>query len=666
MQTELLSISKIFTECLYRIPDYQRGYAWTEKQLKDFWNDINQLEEGKHHYTGVLTLEIVPSNIYRTWSDDLWIIESKRYIPYYVVDGQQRLTTTIILIQAILEKLNDQEILNYTTKDEIRKKFIFESKDNGISRSYLFGYEKDNPSYEFLKTDIFLENSDNHSTSEKTIYTHNLLFAKNYFSELISALEITALEQIYTCVTQHLMFNIYTISDEVDVFVAFETMNNRGKPLSHLELLKNRLIFLSTKFNVEIDEKSKLRNIINEAWKSAYHYIGKNRKRVLDDDEFLKVHFFLYFGLQLPKHTNVEDFERLVWRYKHDDYYKEYLLNNVFTSQLLPKITVTNKFTSLMPSLTVNSLYIYAQSIKKSVKIYYELFNPSEASILEEEKIYLERIRRLGIDTDISALLVATYTVEKKNADERTKLLILLERYLFLYSIVYYIEDLKRLDLMSLGIELYAGNKQTKSIIDIFNTHLQQMKKKMSLLAFASQSTRRGGYYDWKGIKYFMFEYEQSLLKQTKANREKLIWDEFIKEDYETDFRTVEHIYPQKVTENYWKNIFNLYTVRQRNLLKNSIGNLIPLSRAKNSSLQNKSFAEKKGNKSTKVGYSYGCYSEIEISKLDDWTPHEILSRGLKLLEFLEKRWDISLGTKDHKIKILGLDFLNKPQSNKN
>jgi hypothetical protein len=52
VQTELLSISKIFTENLFRIPDYQRGYSWTEKQLKDFWNDINQLEEGKNHYTG--------------------------------------------------------------------------------------------------------------------------------------------------------------------------------------------------------------------------------------------------------------------------------------------------------------------------------------------------------------------------------------------------------------------------------------------------------------------------------------------------------------------------------------------------------------------------------------------------------------------------------------
>jgi len=87
MQTELLSISKIFTETLFRIPDYQRGFSWTQKQLKDFWMDVEQLEEEKNHYTGVLTLEDVSSETYSRWEDDLWIIKSRGYTPYYVVDG---------------------------------------------------------------------------------------------------------------------------------------------------------------------------------------------------------------------------------------------------------------------------------------------------------------------------------------------------------------------------------------------------------------------------------------------------------------------------------------------------------------------------------------------------------------------------------------------------
>jgi uncharacterized protein with ParB-like and HNH nuclease domain len=222
MHTELFSLSKIFTENIYRIPDYQRGYSWTERQLKDFWSDLILLDVGRDHYTGVLTLEEVATADSQRWTDDVWIMDSKRYRPYYVVDGQQRLTTSLILLQALLEQLKPDDQLNYSTIEEIRKKYIFESRDKGISRSYIFGYEKDNPSYEFLKTRIFLESSDNHEIGEQTIYTHNLLVAKTYFTDKLQGLSLPDLEALFTKLTQHFLFNIYTISGGIDVFVAFE------------------------------------------------------------------------------------------------------------------------------------------------------------------------------------------------------------------------------------------------------------------------------------------------------------------------------------------------------------------------------------------------------------------------------------------------------------
>lgn len=296
MDTQLQSISKIFTERLYRIPDYQRGYAWTEKQLKDYWNDIIQLEENKNHYVGVLTLEKVPNETFEKWDDDKWIIKSKSFEPYYVVDGQQRLTTTIILIQAITEALTKKDTLNYATGDEIRKRYIFDSKDGGISRSYIFGYEKDNPSYEFLKRKIFLEDSGGGYRKEETIYTHNLIFAKDYFKKKLKELTKNELEIVFRKVTQNLLFNIYSITSDIDVFIAFETMNNRGKPLSNLELLKNRLIYLSTKFDVDENEKIQLRKRINDSWKAVYHYLGRNKERPLKDDLFLTNHFMNIFS----------------------------------------------------------------------------------------------------------------------------------------------------------------------------------------------------------------------------------------------------------------------------------------------------------------------------------------------------------------------------------
>lgn len=327
MQTELYSLSKIFTENLFRIPDYQRGYSWEERQLKDFWSDIVLLDLNRDHYTGVLTLEDVPQGIIQSWTEDLWIISSKRYKPYYVVDGQQRLTTSLVLLQCILECTDGYE-LNYTTTDEIRKKYIFESRDKGVSRSYIFGYEKDNPSYEFLKTRIFEEPSDSYSIGEETIYTQNLKRAKDFFTQILSKLTVSQIEEVYTKLSQHFLFNIYVITGEIDVFVAFETMNNRGKPLSHLELLKNRLIFLSTRFDVDEYERGQLRRTINDSWKTAYHYLGRNQNSPLPDDPFLSTQFLLYQGMRSEGAESKPDLAKYLWRtYQRNDKYKDYLLD---------------------------------------------------------------------------------------------------------------------------------------------------------------------------------------------------------------------------------------------------------------------------------------------------------------------------------------------------
>ena len=90
-------------------------------------------------------------------------------------------------------------------------------------------------------------------------------------------------------ITKKFLFNEYIIKYEFDVFVAFETMNNRGKKLSDLELLKNRLIYLSTLYtDDELDRagRTSLRDSINDAWKEVYRQLGHNKLKPLNDDDF--------------------------------------------------------------------------------------------------------------------------------------------------------------------------------------------------------------------------------------------------------------------------------------------------------------------------------------------------------------------------------------------
>ncbi len=84
IMSELKSLKNLFGDRTYIIPDYQRGYTWDMQQLADFWEDLLNIEN-TYHYMGVLSLKESGNNVYE------------------VIDGQQRLTTSIILIQSIIE-----------------------------------------------------------------------------------------------------------------------------------------------------------------------------------------------------------------------------------------------------------------------------------------------------------------------------------------------------------------------------------------------------------------------------------------------------------------------------------------------------------------------------------------------------------------------------------
>lgn len=673
MDSQLVSLSKIFTEKILRIPDYQRGYAWTEKQLKEFWNDLLQLDEGKNHYTGVLTLESVPESDATNWTDDAWIIQFKGYTPYYIVDGQQRLTTSIILIQSISEYIPNDKKLNFTSIEKIREKFIFENKDESISRSYIFGYAKDNPSDEFLKTKIFLEKSDKASNNQETIYTSNLENAKKFFSQRLNELKFEEVEFLYRKLTQNFLFNIYSISEEIDVFVAFETMNNRGKPLSHLELLKNRLIYISTKFKTGNHEKTKLRKSINESWKAIYHQLGRNKNNPLSDDEFLTTHFLIYHEKAMKDYEEYKDKGIRT----PNDYlrrsgrnYQDYLLEEKFT----PKNVDNN-------NLSLQEVYAYVTSLKESVEIWYQLLNPADSDFSDEEKVYIEKLNRLDIKK-VAPIIMVFYQKEK-NIINRIRILKLLERYLFIDTFVknlgYHVstdnqimhfldqEDLfavsgskerflSRDTLLSLAFQLNKGTIDNEKVIKNIDTAVNTLWID-NFVRHMIRQFGRGGFYSWEGIKYFLYEYERELKNRGKNHTQKLNWQEFCNTD-KRDFLTVEHIYPQNARKDCWKENFNKYALEERKLLMNSIGNLLPLSKPKNSSFQNSCFEDKKGNLEKKIGFKYGSYSEIEVSNYENWTAKEILIRGLDLLNFLESNWAISLGTIEEKVELLRLEFV--------
>jgi hypothetical protein len=166
------------------------------------------------------------------------------------------------------------------------------------------------------------------------------------------------------------------------------------------------------------------------------------------------------------------------------------------------------------------------------------------------------------------------------------------------------------------------------------------------------------GYYGWFGVRYFLYEYELSLLSESR--QKKVDWNDLLKSD--RDKVSIEHIYPQTETAE-WSTHFDGIQTENRRYYSSTLGNLLLLSMAINSSLQNDSFAEKRVGKfdsehrKIRNGYSDGSHSEIEVSSKKSWGPEEIKARGIQLLKFMERRWDIRFKNDEERERLLFLNF---------
>lgn len=651
---QLMSLSKIFTEKLYRIPDYQRGYAWGIKEAEDLWNDLKRLNIDKKYYIGVITLEKVNESIYKNWHDDLWIIKSKNYQPYYVVDGQQRLTTSIIIIQCILEKMIAESIenLNYDTVEEITKKYIFQSKPENLSKSYLFSYENGNPSLKFWTQEILDNQRDPDNMRDKTMYTSNLLKIKEFFTEKIKDLDKESLENVYSKLTQSFLFNIYEITDDIDVFVAFESMNNRGKRLSILELLKNRLIYLSTLFNVEDDIKSRMRSDINSCWKLLYSQLGINPENPLSDDEFLSAHYTLHFNdIYYEERKKFIGSLRNIDNIDFDKLRPKYILDKIFVPERIED-----------GSLITNDIFNYIKSLEKSVKVWSKIRNPKLSGWNLDIQTLLSKINYLNshnygyLETSNQMILILKILQDETNQSKIKKLLKAIERFDYVKLFYQYesISDhLKDFDENELILITCKENYDIDSIIEKYEKKCNEIIGSPQTYTRLLKLYSKSSFYNNKRLVFYtLSDYELKLMNESRSSQKvnnALLGDK--------NFATIEHIYPQKTNGVYWKELYKKYSTRQKNKLKNTIGNFVLVSELKNSKLANKSFPEKKENCENVVGYKYGSYTEIEICKYDNWGAKEILERGIKLLVFIKERWGLNIKKTDY-LKILGLEFL--------
>ncbi len=683
---ELQSLSMIFQNKLFRIPDYQRGYAWQEEQLIDFWEDVINLQENRNHYTGLLSIKALSKEDSRRLGDnDQWLLDAG-FKAYHIVDGQQRLTTFVICLYELIKfridlesNISESEIyLGYESVKDIKAKYISrQMPPDNFRTTYIFGYENDNPSAEYLRYRIFEEKYG--GTLKETYYTKNLKAAKEFFSDVIlkyyEKKGLNALSCLYKKLTQCLMFNIHDIEDDYDVYVAFETMNNRGKRLSNLELLKNRLIYLTTLYKksdlTEASEKA-LREKINDAWKEVYFQLGRNESKPLSDDEFLRAHWIIFFHYSRQKG---DDYIKYLLRYfSHKSIFKD-----IYPKEIPSQIQDLsdeyeeigdddNDFEESFDNnpqqnyLKPEDIKNYVNSLKDCSESWYYSFFPNEnADLSVNEKLWIDRLNRIGIGYFRPLVSVIINKNTNGTEEEKVELLKAIERFIFVnFRLAVYQSTYKSSDYYKKTKELYDEKISLQEITDDLNELTNQnienaLEIYISKMQHNFTAEGRNGFYDWHSIKYFLFEYEYHLAEELKRTDDmKINWISFTTET--KGKYSIEHILPQTPTKFYWRNTYRQFieNTSEMKKLTSSLGNLLPLSKAINSSLQNDSFEEKKIR-----GYSNGSYSELEVSRETEWTANNIYFRGKKLLSFMENRWNFKFKNEEQKDNLLNISFIN-------
>ena len=230
----------------YRVPPYQRDYAWTQQEWEDLWNDVVELrgDPDGRHYMGAL------------------VVQARGDREFFVIDGQQRLATISLLALAVIDKLRRMadegadEARNRERATELRNRFIGEKDPASlVESSRLRLNETDDPFYQDYLVQL------RPPLNPRGLPGSNALLWKccRYFSKQIDELEVGAGDEgeeiakiLSETVARRLLFILITVDDELNAYTLFETLNARGLELTTTDLLKN-YFFSKVRAGADID-----------------------------------------------------------------------------------------------------------------------------------------------------------------------------------------------------------------------------------------------------------------------------------------------------------------------------------------------------------------------------------------------------------------------------
>ncbi len=244
------TIREIFQAEGYSIPNYQRDYAWKDKNFRDLWEDLEEAIEynkkGQGHFIGTM---VVAKN------------EDNKKL-YDIIDGQQRTTTIFMLLHVLANKQNEED------KQETRK-YLYQKGELKL--------EVAPQNQSFFKTLLEAAEKGNISHCEKDADTEgkqNLFEVLEAILDKVSKLNEEEANERLEVLLEMVLLRLEE-SDPGRAIRTFQSVNDRGVPLLLLDKLKSLLIYYSNTF---CDGKRGLDQFINDHFGEIFKIFAKIKK----------------------------------------------------------------------------------------------------------------------------------------------------------------------------------------------------------------------------------------------------------------------------------------------------------------------------------------------------------------------------------------------------
>ena len=219
------------------IPVYQRRYSWTKNNCQKIFYDIEKIAK-KRKESGVFTTHFIGSIVSTSY-------QANPECPQYtIIDGQQRITSLMLLIKVFYDSTDDE-----TLKKRIIKKFLINEDYDEQQKYKLIPIEKDRVVFnKIIDSDI-----DEITETEK-----KSLVYKNYelFKQLVSKSNYSV-NELYQSVSYLIMGNIVLEGENPQQI--FESLNSTGKNLTNADLIRNYLL-MPTDYDKQV-------SLFNNYWK---------------------------------------------------------------------------------------------------------------------------------------------------------------------------------------------------------------------------------------------------------------------------------------------------------------------------------------------------------------------------------------------------------------